>query len=74
MLRGHHPEEKQGLLTVDTVDKDPEDQSPIRSPTVNKTVALQNEACHVPGPFSSSATSILFDRTNSAEVTFSWRY
>ena len=53
MLRGHHPEEKEGLLTVDTDLKDPEDQSPIRSPTVNKAVALQNEVYHVPGLFSS---------------------
>ena len=73
MLRGHHPEEKEGLLTVDTDLKDPEDQSPIRSPTVNKAVALQNEVYHSPGLSRAEPTVIVFDRTNSAEVTFSWR-
>ena len=37
------PPEKAGLLAVDTELKDPEDQSPIRSPTVSKTLAVQNE-------------------------------
>jgi hypothetical protein len=50
MLRSssNFPPEKAGLLAIDTELKDPEDQSPIRSPTVSKTLAVQNEVFLTP--------------------------